>query len=36
MSLPPLVKWRYDWQPDAGSDEARLYEQYLKPKNWLD
>lgn len=36
MSLPPLVKWRYNWQPEAGSDEARLYDYYLKPRNWLD
>ncbi len=36
MSLPPLVKWRYNWQPELGSDEARLYEYYLKPQNWLD
>ena len=35
MSMPPLVKWRYDWQPEAGSEEALLYEQYLKPKDWL-
>lgn len=35
MSLPPLVKWRYNWQPDAGSEEARLYDIFLKPRNWL-
>ncbi|MCW8891419.1 MAG: oxygen-dependent coproporphyrinogen oxidase [Sedimenticola sp.] len=35
MSLPPLVKWRYNWQPEAGSEEARLYEHYLQPKAWL-
>ena len=35
MSLPPLVSWRYDWQPEAGSSEAELYEKYLKPKDWL-
>ena len=35
MSLPPLVKWRYDWQPAAGSDEAKLYEQFLITKDWL-
>lgn len=35
MSLPPLVSWRYDWQPEAGSAEAELYEKYLKPKEWL-
>ena len=35
MSLPPLVKWRYNWSPEAGSDEAKLYEEFLKPKDWL-
>lgn len=35
MSLPPLVKWRYNWQPEHGSEEARLYERYLKPQDWL-
>ncbi|MBI5450402.1 MAG: oxygen-dependent coproporphyrinogen oxidase [Gammaproteobacteria bacterium] len=35
MSLPPLVKWRYNWQPAAGSREAELYEVYLKPRDWL-
>ncbi len=35
MSLPPLVKWRYDWQPQAGSPEAALYETFLKPRDWV-
>ena len=35
MSLPPLVKWRYNWQPQPGTEEARLYDYYLKPQNWL-
>ena len=35
MSLPPLVKWRYDWQPEPGSAEAELYEKYLKSRDWL-
>ncbi len=35
MSLPPLVKWRYNWQPEAGSKEADLYDNYLKPRDWL-
>ncbi|MEM7166593.1 MAG: oxygen-dependent coproporphyrinogen oxidase [Planctomycetota bacterium] len=35
MSLPPLVRWQYDWQPEPGSEEARLYERYLKPHDWL-
>ncbi|MEF8721655.1 MAG: oxygen-dependent coproporphyrinogen oxidase [Candidatus Accumulibacter delftensis] len=33
MSLPPIVKWRYDWQPTAGSPEAELYEM-LQPRDW--
>lgn len=36
MSLPPLVKWRYDWQPEAGSPEARLYHDFLRPRDWAD
>lgn len=36
MSLPPLVKWRYDWTPEAGSPEAKLYEGFLHPRNWLE
>lgn len=36
MSLPPLVAWRYDWKPEPGSPEARLYDVFLKPKNWAD
>ncbi|MGI9321549.1 MAG: oxygen-dependent coproporphyrinogen oxidase [Thiogranum sp.] len=35
MSLPPIVKWRYDWAPQAGSAEAELYDVYLKPRDWL-
>ena len=34
MSLPPLVRWEYDWQPESGSPEAELYEKYLKPRKW--
>ncbi len=36
MSLPPLVKWRYNWQPEPGTAEARLYEVFLKPRDWAD
>ncbi len=36
MSLPPLVKWRYDWQPAPDSPEARLYTDFLPPRDWLD
>jgi coproporphyrinogen III oxidase len=35
MSLPPLVKWRYNWHPDPGTAEAQLYEEFLKPRDWL-
>ena len=35
MSLPPLVKWRYNWKPESGSKEAILYEHYLQAQNWL-
>ncbi|WP_127478710.1 oxygen-dependent coproporphyrinogen oxidase [Sulfurivermis fontis] len=35
MSMPPLVKWRYDWQPAPGSAEAQLYEKFLPPRDWL-
>ena len=34
MSMPPIVKWRYDWHPEAGSPEARLYEEFLVPRTW--
>lgn len=36
MSLPPEVRWDYDWKPEAGSEEAVLYERYLQPRNWLE
>ena len=35
MSLPPRVVWRYDWHPEPGSPEARLYSDFLKPRDWL-
>jgi coproporphyrinogen III oxidase len=35
MSLPPIVKWRYNWQPESGSPEAELYDKFLKPKDWI-
>ncbi|MEM0955753.1 MAG: oxygen-dependent coproporphyrinogen oxidase [Pseudomonadota bacterium] len=35
MSLPPLVRWEYEYQPESGSDEARLTEEFLKPRDWL-
>jgi len=35
MSLPPNVRWRYNWQPEPGTAEARLYERYIRPRDWL-
>jgi coproporphyrinogen III oxidase len=35
MSLPPIVKWRYDWNPAPGTPEARLYSDFLVAKDWL-
>lgn len=35
MSMPPVVKWRYDWQPEAGSAEASLYTDFLPPRDWV-
>ncbi len=35
MSLPPRVRWEYNWQPEPGSPEADLYENYLRPRDWL-
>ncbi len=34
MSLPSVVSWRYDWQPEPGSAEAGLYTRYLQPRSW--
>ena len=35
MSLPPMVRWEYDWQPEPGSPEEALYKDYLRPRDWL-
>ena len=35
MSLPPLVKWRYNWKPEANTPEAQLYDHYLIPQDWI-
>jgi coproporphyrinogen III oxidase len=35
MSLPPIVKWRYDWHPEPGTPEAKLYTDFLVHKDWL-
>ncbi len=36
MSLPPLVRWDYAWQAEPGSPEARLSEDFLRPRDWAD
>lgn len=36
MSLPPQVRWRYNWHPEPGSPEEDLYRNYLQPHDWLD
>ena len=36
MSLPPLVKWRYNWAPEPGTPEARLYSDFLRPRDWAE
>ncbi|SFV80640.1 Coproporphyrinogen III oxidase, aerobic [hydrothermal vent metagenome] len=35
MSLPPLVRWEYRYEPEPGSEEARLYERFIQPQDWL-
>lgn len=35
MSLPPLVRWEYDWQPESGTPEHKLYTDYLQPREWM-
>ena len=36
MSMPPIVKWRYNWQPEAGTPEAKLYSDFLRPRDWAE
>jgi coproporphyrinogen III oxidase len=36
MSLPPRVEWRYDWKPEPGSPEEKLYIEFLVPRDWAD
>jgi coproporphyrinogen III oxidase len=36
MSMPPIVTWRYDWHPAPGTPEARLYSDFLRPRDWAD
>jgi coproporphyrinogen III oxidase len=35
MSMPPAVQWRYQWAPEPGTEEARLYSDFLPPRDWL-
>jgi coproporphyrinogen III oxidase len=35
MSLPPTVKWLYDWKPEPGTQEARLYDEFLTQRDWV-
>ncbi|WP_372591277.1 oxygen-dependent coproporphyrinogen oxidase [Guyparkeria sp.] len=35
MSMPPRADWRYDWHPEPDSEEARLYDEFLRPRDWL-
>lgn len=35
MSMPPLARWEYNFTPESGSAEAKLYDFYLQPQNWL-
>mgnify|MGYP006192235633 FL=1 len=35
MSMPPLVRWQYAYTPEAGTPEADLYDNYLKPRDWV-
>lgn len=34
MSMPPLAQWRYRWAPEPGTPEARLYSDFLVPRDW--
>ena len=35
MSMPPLAVWRYDWKPEPGSPEEKLYQEFLLPRDWV-
>ena len=35
MSLPPLVRWQYDWKPNKNDPENKLYQDFLKKRDWL-
>lgn len=34
MSLPPLVRWEYNYSPEQGSEEQKLYDHFLQPHDW--
>ena len=36
ISLPPNVKWRYDWKPESGSAEEKLYREFLITRKWFE
>jgi coproporphyrinogen III oxidase len=35
MSLPPVAHWKYQWKPEPGTPEDTLYQNFLKPRDWL-
>ena len=35
MSMPPIVRWGYDWKPEPGSKEAQLYTDFLPARDWM-
>jgi coproporphyrinogen III oxidase len=35
MSMPPHAAWRYDWKPEPGSPEEKLYTDFLRPRDWV-
>jgi coproporphyrinogen III oxidase len=35
MSMPPVARWRYNWKPEPGTQEAWLYEHFLVPRDWV-
>ena len=34
--MPPIVHWRYQWTPEPGTLEARLYSEFLRVRDWAD
>ena len=35
MSMPPSVRWQYNWSPEAGTEEEKLYSYFLQSRDWL-